>query len=612
MYAMSQRTHEPIRFSRENGTLFGWYHPPKAEASRGVGIVLCNTVGKESIGVAPRTLLLLAERLANAGFAVLRFDFYGTGDSSGDSTGVDGNSDRFTAWLDNIDLAIEELRSQSGVKKVGLMGLRLGATLAMVAAARRDDIDSLVIWHPYYTGKSYVTETLRFHKAFESLADGYFKHRPDEIHGREALGFFLSHATIAQLEKVQLPAIEKCPARHVLVISPTISQNRGGTAFLDRLRGLGVEPDFQVLTDRLSENIQMLDASDREVIVNDIASWATTKIPADEEHKKSERVIAKKSLTAASTYTGAGFREEPIVFGENGLLFGVLTTPTHENPPADRPVIITVINRMGPHRLFVRLARDWAKLGFAVFRVDLTGSGDSIVPGEKEADPYPRRAMSDLREAMAFLHTRMSATRFMVTGICTGADIAFQAGIHDPRVVGSILLNPRSFALVDIPTLEVLVRAHRVQSDMVSAKNWKKLFSKAVTFKEVTTKAAQLSAAAILKIGQKLKIVPKPSEEIGPEIFDVPSGVRQLSARGAETILILREFDAGITYFDLRFGKKMTALEQVKGYQRILLKDVDHLFTSLFAQDLLAKTTIDYLKKNHLEKTRPVLAEVKV
>ena len=52
------------------------------------------------------------------------------------------------AWLDDINLAIDELRAKSGVREVGIAGLRLGGTLALAAAARRDDIEALYAWIP--------------------------------------------------------------------------------------------------------------------------------------------------------------------------------------------------------------------------------------------------------------------------------------------------------------------------------------------------------------------------------------------------------------------------------------------------------------------------------
>jgi alpha/beta superfamily hydrolase len=71
----------PVQFGPDEGLRFGWFHPPQGEWRR-TGVVLCNPIGDDLVR-AHRPLRHLAERLASAGFAVLRFDFDGTGHSAG-------------------------------------------------------------------------------------------------------------------------------------------------------------------------------------------------------------------------------------------------------------------------------------------------------------------------------------------------------------------------------------------------------------------------------------------------------------------------------------------------------------------------------------------------
>jgi pimeloyl-ACP methyl ester carboxylesterase len=91
----------------------------------------------------------LAVRLSQSGHHVLRFDYYGTGDSLGAER--DGD---VASWRDDIETAVTELKDMTGVAKVSLVGLRLGANLAAEVSARHpDDIDSLVLWEPLPAGK---------------------------------------------------------------------------------------------------------------------------------------------------------------------------------------------------------------------------------------------------------------------------------------------------------------------------------------------------------------------------------------------------------------------------------------------------------------------------
>ena len=74
---------------------------------------------------------------------VLRFDYPGTGDSEGE---VCDFSD--TDWVASIGQAVEELKDMTGLSRVGLVGLRFGAALAVRSAEQRDDVDRVVLWDP--------------------------------------------------------------------------------------------------------------------------------------------------------------------------------------------------------------------------------------------------------------------------------------------------------------------------------------------------------------------------------------------------------------------------------------------------------------------------------
>jgi pimeloyl-ACP methyl ester carboxylesterase len=60
-------------------------------------------------------------------------------------------------WCRDVETAVDELRDITGLTKVGLIGLRLGATLATrVAVKHAQQIDALVLWDPV-SGKTTAT-----------------------------------------------------------------------------------------------------------------------------------------------------------------------------------------------------------------------------------------------------------------------------------------------------------------------------------------------------------------------------------------------------------------------------------------------------------------------
>src|SRR5262245_59021321 len=104
----------PFHFGPRERSLFGWYHAPTG-CGRHSAVVLCPPIG-DDLSRAHRTFRHLAERLATAGHAVLRFDFHGTGDSSADER----VPDRVRTWIEDVGLAVDALRAQSGARAVSL------------------------------------------------------------------------------------------------------------------------------------------------------------------------------------------------------------------------------------------------------------------------------------------------------------------------------------------------------------------------------------------------------------------------------------------------------------------------------------------------------------
>src|SRR5690606_4717969 len=94
----------PLYFGDRSRRLFGVYSPGHAGAGRARGAVLCAPWGPEYLR-AHRSLAQLGKWLNEAGVHVLRFDWYGTGDSAGDMSDA-----RLDGWLDDLGQAIDELR----------------------------------------------------------------------------------------------------------------------------------------------------------------------------------------------------------------------------------------------------------------------------------------------------------------------------------------------------------------------------------------------------------------------------------------------------------------------------------------------------------------------
>lgn len=91
--------------------------------------------------------------LIRKGWHVLRFDFFGTGDSAGMHEEA-----TLGKWRRNIAMAVGELRERMGQGEIVLAGCRLGASLALLEALDRQEINRAIVWAPVVNGSNYLTE----------------------------------------------------------------------------------------------------------------------------------------------------------------------------------------------------------------------------------------------------------------------------------------------------------------------------------------------------------------------------------------------------------------------------------------------------------------------
>ena len=130
----------------------------------------------------------------------------------------------------------------------------------------------------------------------------------------------------------------------------------------------------------------------------------------------------------------AEYTEELISFGEQQALLGVLCKPAKMSPSS--PVLIVVnsgvLHRVGPCRLTVNMARQLADAGYAVFRFDYSGIGDSGFASE--SSDFEENNRRELIQAMDCLQSQLGSNRFVVHGLCSGARDAFTTALVDERI----------------------------------------------------------------------------------------------------------------------------------------------------------------------------------
>ena len=588
----------PIYFGEADRPLFGWYHPPAASLQRPMGVVLCNPLGEDMVR-AHRPFRHLAETLAAAGFPVLRFDYDGTGDSAGDER----DPERVSTWRGDIARAANELRARAGVQSLALVGLRLGGTLAALAATDLWGVDALVLWGAYDSGSAFVSESTRAHKMHTMLEPASFSGGPPASDGQEALGFLMTSQTISDLAKVELLATSQSPAKRTFVLdvaNVSLAQN----ALTSHLRALGSTTTYRHMPGQRFLITPPNTAEVPRAAIDAIAGWLIENAPPADQP-------ARPATVGPNDTSATNLRERAVLFGTRNPLFGVLTSPPAElQRGGDLPGIIVLnsgtAHRIGAHRLTVPMARRWAALGFHVLRLDLSGIGDSPAPsGRPENQSYPQGGQQDIQAAMDYLAETAGRKRFVIAGLCSGADIAFQVAYQDARVAGAILMNPRTFGVNDLDVIASYQSARWYQGSLTRASSWMKLLrgdvdvARAVRIvapkvKDVVVQKAKRAMGSLLgaKLGNAAGGTASPNDIIGC--------LRSMVERGVDMFMLVTEHDPGIDYIDTNFGADLRSLEAMASFHRADVKGTDSTFTAQWAQQHVSTVITDHLKQRFL------------
>lgn len=219
----------PFTFGQHERRMFGVYHQAQASTSK-PAVVLCNAFGQEAIR-AHRFNRTLAERLAKAGHAVLRFDYFGTGDSMGDDLDFS-----LGGACQDLQTAHDELRRRSNAQQLVWIGMRLGGTIALQAAdSAPAELSKLIVWDPIIDGGAYL-EYLR-ERHLDSLENEYslpLKPNPRELaldNGYlrdEAIGFALSPELRRELMALRVDTYiwPRRPARIAVLTDPATPEGK--------------------------------------------------------------------------------------------------------------------------------------------------------------------------------------------------------------------------------------------------------------------------------------------------------------------------------------------------------------------------------------------------
>lgn len=233
----------PRFFSVADRQVFGLYHAPLGSVILDAGVVICYA-GPQEYHQLHWGAHKLAVMLARAGLHVLRFDYSGTGDSSGATSETS-----LAQWREDVQAAVDELKSLAGIRRVSLVGMRLGATLALRVTTTGVRVRDMVLWDPVVSGADYV-QSLEMLET-RRLADLKYP-QSNQRFDNELMGYPFTAVQRAETLQIDLLTEDVGRIDRALVVSAALTPDL--TALADRLVSLGVVvtrasvPDPSLLT----------------------------------------------------------------------------------------------------------------------------------------------------------------------------------------------------------------------------------------------------------------------------------------------------------------------------------------------------------------------------
>ncbi|HEY3864506.1 MAG TPA: alpha/beta hydrolase [Solirubrobacteraceae bacterium] len=519
---MSSAVHTSGRWiGPEERPLMAWLSVAEGSAVES-GVLILAPVGY-AYWSSHRTLRVLAERLAMDGHMALRFDY----DATGDSAGEQWDPDRVAAWRTSVRAAAAELR-RLGCRRLAVVGVRLGATFALLDGAQLD-ADAVVAWAPVTSGRRYVRELrlMSTQVPDHGLAPGMDA-------AVISAGSIFTAQTLADISALDMKLLVKAPAARVMLIDGASQPE-----LTDRLRELGGDvTQCQVAGGESALETHTEYATVPEEIVQTIRAWVGQAVPGRGR-------VAAGCTVAQLAWGDSAVAERIVELGPERFVGIVTESEMH----VDTSATVVFLNsgsepHVGPGRAWVEYARELAVLGHRCLRVDFRGWGESPDDGHAPGRLYDAHCQQDTIAIVRALR-KLGHERIVLVGLCASAWVALRAILLEP-VVGVIALNPQLYWRMGDPIEATLaeVRLRRTPE------------------RKREQLAGRYGLWSVLDMAGHRPWAARWLDELGAAETDV--------------VLLFAEGDDGIEYLRNRLSRRLRLVQRSGGVRVVEMQDVDH------------------------------------
>lgn len=557
---------------------FYWLHQPADQPVTRL-VVLCPPIGYEYVH-SHRTLKFLADLLAEAGCCVARLDYPGTGNAGSDLT----SPNLVNRWIDAISAVRNDLKRQRPDLTCTLMGLRLGATLAVQVTQPGDD---LVLIEPVASGKRLVRELTAASRFSEVQSQSDFI---------ESGGFIYTDATLAALSALSISGADLQPAKRVLCFSEQPAKAlQASLAEVDTVcqpyqgyAGMMAEPQYtEIPFDLLTQIVSAL-------------------VPAPRD---ASTLVQPERIAIADHQWHDGQFTETTTTDPQGQFY-LITQPVNEAPGASVLVLINSgsVHHVGPNRTYTEFCRAAALQGIPSVRLDLLNLGDSArATVAEENHCYPADANAYVASLLADIRQRFPGRAITLGGICSGAHHALHTALMQPDLVQRLaIINPLTFywrpgLSLDIPRESTTHQdtAYYRQA-MKDPKRWLKLLKGQASLGYIAGYAVRFTRKRLAALGDQISGILKPIPET-----PLNRDLQQLVRAGIEVNFVFSDRDPGwdILADETRLPK--TRLARKLGVRIHPITEANHTFSWYRSREVAAQLLTTLAGAHSAQSTPP-------
>lgn len=173
--------------------------------------------------------------------------------------------------------------------------------------------------------------------------------------------------------------------------------------------------------------------------------------------------------------------EQPVQFSVDGdIVRGVLHTPGADAARHGAGVVFLhgwSGCRLGPHRMFVKTARQLARRGFTCLRFDFRGRGDS---DGSTSGASIESMIKDARAAVRWMLEQDGIESMVILGICSGGKVAIGTAVVEPAATHLVLWSGEALAPLRATTAGARKSMHAIHQYALKAlrpSTWRKVLT---------------------------------------------------------------------------------------------------------------------------------------